>query len=106
MIYKLYTLDNQFIKESIYLPLNFTGICCSDIETEWFFNGKRHRLDGPAIEHPDGAKWWYVNGGLHRLDGPAIKYSDGQKAWYIDGKLVTKEQHALLRSIMKLKGLI
>ena len=25
-------------------------------------NGKCHREDGPAIEHPDGTKGWYLNG--------------------------------------------
>jgi hypothetical protein len=48
---------------------------------------KRHRIDGPAVEYPDGSKAWYVNGKCHRNDGPAIEYADGHKAWYVDGKL-------------------
>jgi len=27
----------------------------------WWKRGKLHRLDGPALEHPDGSKFWYVN---------------------------------------------
>lgn len=28
----------------------------------WLFNGKKHRLDGPAIECSTGRKAWYVDG--------------------------------------------
>jgi hypothetical protein len=28
----------------------------------WWLNGKRHRVDGPAIEYADGSKYWYFNG--------------------------------------------
>jgi hypothetical protein len=50
-------------------------------------NGQLHRLDGPAIEYPDGYKAWYQNGKPYRLNGPAIEYSDGSKSWYQDGQL-------------------
>ena len=53
---------------------------------EWFLNGKRHREDGPAVEHPNGTKEWYQNDKLHREDGPAIEYFDGTKYWYHNGK--------------------
>jgi hypothetical protein len=46
-----------------------------DYKTEWFQNGERHRLDGPAIECEDGSKAWFQNGERHRLDGPAIEYT-------------------------------
>ncbi len=29
---------------------------------EWYLNGKRHREDGPAIEHAYGDKSWFLNG--------------------------------------------
>jgi hypothetical protein len=36
-------------------------------------------LDGPAIECINGRKEWYFDGKRHRLDGPAIeKYNDGK----------------------------
>ena len=56
-------------------------------DKHWFLNGKRHRIDGPAIEGADGTKSWYFNGKLHRTDGPAVECSDGDKIWYLDGKL-------------------
>ena len=51
----------------------------------WCQNGKRHRIDGPAVEYSDGTKHWYQNGALHRIDGPAAEYSDGIKRWFIRG---------------------
>ena len=84
MMYKLYTLDNQFIRETNICPDNFTGI----------------------IEYTSGSKYWIVNDKHHRLDGPAIEHYSGSKYWYIDNIKCAKEQHKLLHSIMKLKGLL
>jgi uncharacterized Fe-S cluster-containing protein len=53
----------------------------------WYFEGQRHRLDGPAFEYIDDGKVWWVDGKRHRLDGPAVEYADGSKVWYVDGKL-------------------
>jgi len=86
---KLYTLDNQFIKETNKFPCNFTGI----------------------IEYSDGSKSWWVDGKLHRLDGPAIERLEdhtgpGHKEWWVNGQHVMEVEHNLLRDMMKLKGLI
>ena len=41
--------------------------------TEWVgSNGKRHRINGPAIEGSNGTEKWCINGILHRLNGPAV----------------------------------
>jgi len=45
-----------------------------------------------------GTKFWYWNGKRHREDGPAIEYSDGDKSWYLNGKKVTEEEHKKLTS--------
>ena len=61
--------------------------------TRWFNeNGKLHRLDGPAVEWPDGTKMWYQNGLYHRLDGPAVEYADGYKEWWVEDKQYSEEQ--------------
>ena len=54
--------------------------------------GKLHRLDGPAIEQPNGTKAWYVNGERHRLDGPAIEHAGGHKEWFVNDAQLSKEQ--------------
>jgi hypothetical protein len=60
--------------------------------TRWYLDGKRHREDGPAIEHANGYKAWYLNGKCHREDGPAIERANGDKFWYIDDKRLTEEE--------------
>jgi len=68
--------DNGLICE-----INETGVKC------WYQNGKRHRDDGPAVEHPTGIKVWWVNGKLHREDGPAYEGMNGYQEWWINGRL-------------------
>ena len=52
---------------------------------EWYQNDLRHRVGGPAIVDPDGTEIWCQNGLYHRLDGPALMRSDGTKEWWING---------------------
>ena len=54
---------------------------------EWWMSGKRHRLDGPAIEKENGNKEWWVAGVRHRLGGPAVELSCGYKEWFVNGFL-------------------
>jgi hypothetical protein len=58
---------------------------------EWWVNGQRHRVDGPAVIYADGSKRWYINDQLHRLDGPAIIRVDGSQYWYINGTHATDD---------------
>ena len=69
------------------IPKDYTGIAeYLDGTKLWLLNGKRHRIDGPAVEWSDGSKYWYLNGKRHREDGPAIEYPDGAKEWYLNGE--------------------
>ena len=71
------------------LPTDFTGIAeHPNGSKHWRLNGKRHRVDGPAIEWSDGSKQWWLNGKLHREDGPAIEYPDGTKKWLLNGNFI------------------
>jgi hypothetical protein len=47
----------------------------------WYWNGRLHRDDGPAVECIDGHKAWFINGECHRDNGPAIENQDGTKIW-------------------------
>ena len=71
------------------VPHDFTGKCkvkyCETIRH--YLNGSIHRLDGSAIESPNGERVWYKYGALHRLNGPAVEYANGKKYWYKEGKL-------------------
>ena len=66
------------------------AIECADGAKEWYLNDERHREDGPAIEYVDGTKEWWFNGKRHREDGPAIEWFDGSKEWYLHGKQVSQ----------------
>jgi hypothetical protein len=58
----------------------------------WRLRGKRHRLDGPALEWHDGTKSWYKYGKHHRDDGPAVEHAHGYKAWYLNGQFLDVEK--------------
>lgn len=68
-------------------------------EKDWYridfqLGDRRHRLDGPAVEYANGAKFWFVNDKSHRLDGPAIIWETGAKAWYVDGKRYLEQDYS------------
>ncbi len=63
----------------------------------WLVEGKRHRLDGPAVVRVDGTQEWWVEGKLHRLDSPAVSYADGSRAWYVNDRDITSEVEQWMR---------
>jgi hypothetical protein len=44
------------------------------------------------IDTYDGSRDWYFNGKLHREDGPAIEWTNGEKLWYTNGELRGEER--------------
>ena len=60
---------------------------------EWFLNGQRHREDGPAIIYALGSKCWFLNGNRHRIGGPAVEYTDGSKEWFLNGVIYSEEEY-------------
>ena len=60
-------------------------IKCQDYEA-WYFDGRLHRKDGPALILFNKTKEWYIKGFRHKIDGPAFTTRDGYKAWYMKGK--------------------
>lgn len=59
----------------------------SNGDVYWYYEGKLHRDDGPAIELANGVKEWYQHGKRHRTDGPAIDLalSGEYGEWYQNG---------------------
>lgn len=51
----------------------------------WCQRGRLHRLDGPALRHPDGRLEWYRDGRLHRDGAPAVQHPDGRMEYWRDG---------------------
>ena len=48
-------------------------------------DGKRHRVDGPAVIWANGGEDWRQHGLLHRVGGPA-RTEPGYEEWWQDGK--------------------
>src|SRR5437762_1986503 len=73
MTYKKYFMDTI-------LPVtNHEGV------KRYYYHGKLHRFDGPAVILKGGEKW-YSNGELHRdFDEPAIIYYNLYQIWYMNG---------------------
>ena len=64
----------------------------SDGTIYYTLNNQFHREDGPAIIYPYGAKVWFKNGRRHRLDGPAVENNaDGENEYWINGERILSE---------------
>ena len=50
-----------------------------------------HRVDGPAVEYPNGDSEWWLNGKRHREDGPAVVWKTLHQ-YYIHGKHLTFDE--------------
>lgn len=64
--------------------------------TEYWIKGLRHRVDGPAIELPNGDYEYYVMGKRHNLNGPAVCYGDLLEYW-IDGYHCANEEEYIMK---------
>ena len=54
--------------------------------------GELHRLDGPAVEYPSGAKAYLVNDQRHRTDGPAVERPDDTVEFWLNGERYPDEE--------------
>ena len=89
-MYKLYTLDEVFLEERKITPHNFTGMVGCWGAKLWLKNGKIHREDGPAyLTNYNKYTEWYFEGKRHRLGGPAIEPDKYSEQWYIEGNRYT-----------------
>lgn len=52
----------------------------------YYQNGKRHRIDHPALLWHNGEIGWYQYGYRHRKNGPAISSLNGYKQYWLRGK--------------------
>jgi len=57
----------------------------------WFYKGKLHRENGPALEFVLG-NVWYKHGKFHREDGPACVYKTRPPKWFLDNVEYTEKK--------------
>lgn len=57
----------------------------TQVASVWYFRGKIHRIDGPAVIYPDMTEEWWLDDKLHRDDGPAEIRDDGTCVWRLYG---------------------
>lgn len=78
-------------------------------DQEWYFNGIRHREDGPAIEYKN-LKVWYLNGKKHREDGAAVLYYDDienvRNQYFLNGKELEVDSLVEFIGIVRFKAFI
>ena len=51
------------------------------------YYGRLSRVYGAAVEYPNGDKEWWIDGKRHRLDGPAVIIGD-KKFWFFEGEFI------------------
>lgn len=61
------------------------AIVVPGILQEWWINGKRHRVDGPAVANIYGLYEWWINGKRHRIGGPAVINKNKPDEWWENG---------------------
>lgn len=66
----------------VYVPKCYTGgIKWDDGTKHWYFYGKKHREDGPAVEYSDGNESWYLHGVELTVPPPNISAPQISGSW-------------------------
>ena len=84
----------------------------NSIIKEWYIQGMRHRIDGPAVIRVNGTNEWWQFGKQHRTDGPAIVWGNefdqflatdfNLARWYVRGKrMFSNEQFSKAAKVSK-----
>ncbi len=65
--------------------------CGDGWKIEHQLNGDLHNRFGAAVIDEDGSKEYYRFGKRHRLNGAAMEFAHGGGLWFIDGEKLTRE---------------
>lgn len=64
--------------------------------------GQYHRIDGPAVESPNGFKMWVINGKIHNENGPAAIYTNKTVEYWLNDKIYPNKEDWELE-VLKIK---
>jgi hypothetical protein len=85
-------------------------ICSLGVERWYNELGQLHREGNPAVVFAEIVKVWYYYGKRHRLDGPALVINSttvySSVSYYIEGKKYTKEDYPQAVLQYKLRQLL
>jgi hypothetical protein len=54
-----------------------------------------HNPSGPARVWKDGTQEWFINGRRHRVDGPAVTLPNGETYYYLYDTFLSKAEHSV-----------
>ena len=83
----------------------FYRIRTPGLKTAWYSDAAcctLHRVGAPAVVYDDGDASWYYNGKRHRDDGPAIDWPlshaqlEGRAIWWKHGKAYEPTAHDII----------
>ena len=66
---------------------------------------KLHREDGPARIYNNGDETWWFNGKRHRIDGAAVKFK-GKIEYWVDGIKYSESQFINIKRNLKINKLL
>ena len=73
--------------------MNIIGLCFIIICIEELF--KRYAINH-IIEHVNGLKEWYFDGKRHRINGPAFERANGTRDWYFNNEELSEDKYNLI----------
>lgn len=73
----------------------------TDDDTSYFSTSDNSLL---RIQFYNGAQQHFFNGKLHRVDGPAVVSTYGHESWFLNGVQYSKEEHGKLIDKAKNSG--
>jgi len=83
-----FKVENKYLNNKLYKRI----VSYKDRVATWDAGNLLHSFDDePAIKYNSGKKEWYYKGKLHRVNGPAIVYASGLEWYYLDGNVMSKE---------------
>lgn len=75
------------------MPANYTGKATFEGGLiGFYYEGKLHCDDGPALIYPNGDKCFYKQGLPHNAEGPAVIKASGENFYYLEGQKLSFEE--------------
>ena len=92
----------------LWLEVRYIKDYGTPVSKRYYWQGKLHRQDGPAMEWADGDYVWFLNDERHREDGPALNFSASSSRdyyrWYLHNEEVPCKTQENFEQLMRLRA--